>query len=326
MKVHVIMDVSALFYASFHANSKEREDILLAMVNKNFMDTINKNAREHKSDEIVLAFDGKSNWRKSYTRKAAHKGNESCLTVKKYKGTRRQKLTDAERAKLEKFDGFVNEFRIMLQEYTGLLVLQHDRLEADDLIAGYIQRFEGDKHVIISGDRDYLQLQRFKNVTQYDPVRSKWLTLAEYDFDPDYFMFHKCIRGDQGDNVMSAYPRIYETKIKAAYEDDYACVNVFKHKFDIEYLDERNGEVLKKSLVTEQVFEENEMLMDLTKQPEVIRELIAESIDNAFNTRGKYSMVHFLRYCGKMDFQHLIHNIGNYNKLLMGPPRNTGFD
>lgn len=325
MKTNVIMDVSNLFYSSFHAHSKEREDILLAMSNKSFMDIINKRAREHQSDEVVLAFDGKRNWRKSFTRNAQREGNTTCLTYKKYKGTRRQKMTDSERAKLERFDEHVVEFREMLKEYTGLLILQDERLEADDLISGYIQMHPNDSHIIISGDRDYLQLQRFKNVVQIDPIKNKKLTLVEYDHDPNYFMFVKCIRGDGGDNVMSAYPRIRETKIKLAYEDDYECVNVMKHKYEIEYLDEITGAACKKKLNTEAVFEENEMLMDLTKQPDVIQELIVSSIKNSIETRGTYNMVKFLKFCGKNDFQHLIQSIGNYNKLLKGPKRDLNF-
>lgn len=323
MKTNVIMDVSNLFYSSFHAHNKESDSILMAMVNKNFMDIINKHYREHKCDEVVLAFDGKKNWRKTYTKNAPDPDNEGCLTYKKYKGHRREKLTDAERRKLEMFDEHVIEFREMLQQYTGLLVLQHDKLEADDLIAGYIHMHQDEAHIIVSQDRDYLQLQRYKNVIQIDPKTGKKLTLAEYDHDPEYFMFQKCIRGDGGDNVISAYPRVRETKIKAAYEDDYERNNLMKHKFEVEYLCPKTGDVLKRNYVTEEVFEENEMLMDLCKQPDVIRQMIERSINASIENRGKYNMVKFLRYCGRMDFQHIIHSIQNYNKLLKGPPQSA---
>lgn len=326
MKTNIILDVSALFYSWFHMHSKERDDILMALVNKGFMDCINKQARENKSDDVVLAFDGKMNWRKSYTKNAQRKGNDHCETVKKYKGTRRQKLTDSERAKLEKFDEFVIEFREMMKEYTGLLVLQHERLEADDLIAGYVRMHPNEAHIIISQDRDYLQLQRYKNVTQIEPLKNKRLTLLDYDMDADYFMFMKCFRGDSGDNVMSSYPGVRETKIKAAYTDDYACLALMKHRFEMEFIDSVTGELVTKKLQTEKVFEENEMLMDLTKQPEVIQAMIERSIKDSIANRGTYDMIKFLRYCSKMDFQHLIESIQNYNKLLKGPPKNINFD
>lgn len=323
MKTNVIMDVSNLFYSSFHAYSKERDDILMAMVNKSFMDIINKHYREHKCDEVVLAFDGKKNWRKTYTKHAPNGDNEDCLTYKKYKGHRREKMTEAELRKLEIFDEHVVEFREMLKEFTGLLVLQHERLEADDLIAGYIQMHPKDSHIIVSQDRDYLQLQRFPNVVQIDPKTNKKLTLVDYDHDPEYFMYQKCIRGDGGDNVMSAYPRVRETKIKASYEDDYERTAVMKHKFEVEYLHPKTGELVKRNYVTEDVFEENEMLMDLTKQPDVIKDMIERSIERSIENRGTYNMVKFLRFCGRMDFQHIIQSIQNYNKLLKGPPKSA---
>ena len=319
MKTNVVMDVSNLFRMSFHAHSKEQDDILLAMANKSFMDSINKHARESKCDEVVLAFDGSRNWRKALTRNAPLEGNDDCVTYKKYKGQRKDKLTEKELEKLARFDEHVVEFREMIREYTGLLVLHHERLEADDLIGGFVSSRRNEKHLIISADRDYLQLMRYPGVTQLDPKTGKKLSLIDYDHDPEYFMFQKCIRGDGGDNVMSAYPRVRETKIKAAYVDDFERNNLMQHKFDVAYLHPKSGDPIVKSFVTSEVFEENEMLMDLTKQPEIIQDMIKSAIENAFATRGTYHMVKFLRYCNRMDFQHLIQNIQNYNKLLKGP-------
>lgn len=306
------MDVSNLFYSSFHAYSKENDNILLAMANKSFMDIINKYYKETQCDEVVLAFDGSKNWRKTYT------AQPHAITYKKYKGQRRQKLTEKELRKLQNFDEHVVEFREMLKTYTGLLVLQHDRLEADDLISGYIQMHPKERHLIISADRDYLQLLRYPNVDIMDPKTGKRLTLEEYDDDPEYFMFMKCIRGDAGDNVISAYPRLYATKIKEAYTDDFKRNNIMQHNFEASYIDS-DGVAKVKNMKTEEVFEENEMLMDLSKQPDVIQDIIKKSIQTSIDTRGKYHMVKFLRYCNRMDFQHLIQNISKYNKLLRGP-------
>jgi hypothetical protein len=319
MKTNVILDVSNLFYSSFYAHSKEQDNILLAMANKSFMDIINKYSRETKSDEVVLAFDGSRNWRKSYTKNAPDADNPGCLTYKKYKGHRREKMTDKEKQKLEVFDKHVIEFREMLKEYTGLLILHNDRLEADDLIAGFIKMHPGEKHLIVSQDRDYLQLLRYSHVSILDPKTGKQLTLIEYDHDPDFFMFQKCIRGDAGDNVISSYPRIREPKIKAAYEDDYELTNLLNHEFDVEYLCPKTGTLVKRHYVTKDVFEENAMLMDLTSQPTAVKEIMNTSIKQSLENRGTYHMVKFLRFCNRMDFQHIIQNITNYNKLLRGP-------
>lgn len=321
MKKNLVLDVSNLFRMSFHAHSKEQDDILLAMANKSFMDIINKYYRENQCDEVVLAFDGAKNWRKTFTKRAPDEKNDDCVTFKVYKGNRRDKMTDAELEKLKRFDEHVVEFREMLKEYTGLLVLHHERLEADDLIGGFIASKRKESHLIVSADRDYLQLQRFPNVTQLDPKTGKKLNLIDYDNDAEFFMFQKCVRGDAGDNVMSAYPRVRETKIKAAYNEDYERNNLMQNTFEVTYIHPKTGDAIVKKFTTGEVFEENEMLMDLTKQPEVIQEMITESIKRGFENRGTYHMVKFLRYCNRMDFQHLIGSIQNYNKLLRGPVR-----
>lgn len=313
MKTNVIMDVSSLFYSTYYAMSKEQDDILYAMANKSFMDIINKHFKESGCDEVILAFDGKKNWRKSYTTSG------DALTYKKYKGHRREKMTDAERSRLERFDAHVIEFREMLKEYTGLLVLQHERLEADDLIAGYVKMHKGEKHLIISPDRDYLQLLRYPHVSILDPRTNKQLTLMEYDNDPDYFMFHKCLRGDAGDNVMSSYPRLHAAKIKAAWTDDFTLNNIMKHSFTVKYTDRVTGDAREVSYKTLEAYDENVMLMDLTRQPEVIQEMIVKSINKSKRVRGSYNMVKFMQYCNRMDFQHLLQSISRYNKLLKGP-------
>jgi hypothetical protein len=187
------------------------------------------------------------------------------------------------------------------------------------MIAGYVRMHKNEKHIIVSRDRDYLQLLRFPNVSIFDPADGKFLDLKKYDGDPKYFMFFKCIRGDTGDNVIAAYPRVREPKIKSAYENDFDRNNMMQHAYEVEYLDKRTGDMKKKNLVVGEVFEENELLMDLTKQPEAIREMIYESILDAKDNRGKYNMIKFLRFCSRAGFQHLISDINKYNKLLKGP-------
>lgn len=315
MKVNLLIDVNALLYSVFFAALKEQEDILLAWANKTFMDTINKASKDYKSDEVILAFDGKFNWRKKYT------ASKYALTYKKYKGHRRDRLTEAEKRKLEVFDGHVAEFREMLKEHTGLLVLHHDKLEADDLIAGYVQMHQDEAHVILSPDGDYLQLQKYKNVTQIDPRRGKKMDLSEYDNNPDYFIFRKCIRGDASDNVISAKPNIRETRIKKAFNDDFEYNNLMNETFSVEYICDTTGEVKSVTYKTGDVFAENELLMNLSCQPDHIREIINSTITEAIENRGNYNMVSFLKFCKKMDFRHIIDNISAYNKLLKGPSK-----
>lgn len=316
MKTNVLLDISGILYRNFYGMTKEKTDIIIAMANMAAFDSVNFNFKKYGCDETVLAFDGKKNWRKAYTRRSP-----DVVTYKQYKGNRRNDLTQSEKLKLEKFDEHVAEFREIITSHTGLLVLFNDYLEADDLIAGYVQSRPNEKHIIVSQDRDFLQLQRQPNVFQEDPKTKKMLTLEEYDDDADYFMFQKCIRGDAGDWVMSSRPRLRIEKLKAAYNNDYERNNLMKYQFKVEYVCEKSGLPKEKEFTTGDVFEENEMLMDLSAQPNGIRELIMESIEASVENRGRFDMIKFLKFCGRHDLQHLIQNLTKYTGMLKGPRR-----
>ena len=51
--------------------------------------------------------------------------------------------------------------------------------------------------MIISGDKDFVQLQSYMNVKQFDPVRKKFITHN----NPDVFVKEHILKGDQGDGV-----------------------------------------------------------------------------------------------------------------------------
>ena len=53
------------------------------------------------------------------------------------------------------------------------------------------------KILILSGDKDFVQLQTYGNVRQYDPVRKKWITHNS----PQRYLFEHILKGDPGDGV-----------------------------------------------------------------------------------------------------------------------------
>jgi hypothetical protein len=57
--------------------------------------------------------------------------------------------------------------------------------------------------LVLSGDKDYVQLHRYANVKQYNPVQKKWVQ----NNNPDKYLEEHIIRGDAGDgvpNILSA--------------------------------------------------------------------------------------------------------------------------
>ncbi len=311
---HLIIDVSNILHRTFHAHIKEAVDVNVSMCHHSALLTINKYFNEHKPDELVLAFDNYS-WRKAYTAEL-----DECVTYKKYKGNRRKNLSPSDKAKLEEFESHIGEFINLFREKTRVVVLERKWLEADDLIAGYIQYHNDDSHVLISGDKDFMQLLVRNDLTLIDPDTNKERTLEEFDNDPDYFMFVKCIRGDNGDNVISSYPRIRETKLKEAYRDPLLLTNIMQHKFTVLINDDDDATVKEEEFITEEVFTENVLLMDLTAQPDHIRELINKEIERGISERGKFNYMEFLRFCGKYELTRIRDSIDRFVPMLTVKP------
>jgi len=158
-------------------------------------------------------------------------------------------------------------------------------------------------------------LIRSDNVKLIDPATGKdRRKLLEDDFggDVEYFLFEKCIRGDTGDNVQSAFPGVRKTRIKKAYNDAYERVNLMNETWSIGV----PGEDDYKEFVVKELFEENRLLMDLREQPGVIQDRIKETIEEAFEDPGSYSYFHFLKFLGKYELKKVAESIDNFVPML----------
>lgn len=318
----LVFDASNILYKSFHANERiyeQRtkytapgldadddgvpEDVQKAgLAHHLALSMFNKYYKQCKPDQVVLCFD-RSNWRKEYTR------SDKCLSGAVYKGNRRQDMTPAQQELFTRFCEHINEFEQIIRDHTGIVSLAADRLEADDLIAGVVQQLPADtKITIVSADRDLMQLLRHENVVLLDPTSGQPRTLSEYDYNADYFIFHKCMRGDQGDNVRSALPRVRSTKIEKAFKDPFEYDALMK----TEWTNEEG-----KKMVVGQLFQENKMLMDLSSQPDDIKELIKQTVDEGFANPGTFNHFKFVKFCGRYQLRKVVEQLHVYMDLLV---------
>ena len=90
----------------------------------------------------------------------------------------------------------MNMIRDEVIEEIPLLTFEVDHMEADDLISALI-RYPHEKHIIVSSDNDFQQLQIFPNVAQYSPLTQKLVKCA----DPEGYLEEHIIRGDKGDGI-----------------------------------------------------------------------------------------------------------------------------
>ncbi len=265
-----------------------------------FMSSISKHLNHTKADEVIICFDKGKSWRYHYTK------SEKCLSRKEYKGNRRQNMTPSEIEMYENYKATIKLAIEFFSNHTGVKTICVDGLEGDDLIAEIVTRNTNDRYTIISTDKDLTQLIS-DNVVLYDPGSNK---ARECD-DVDYFMFFKCIRGDTGDNVASAFPRVREAKIQQAYNDEFQRLNLMAETWK----DHEDRE-----FVVGDLFKENDLLMNLRHQPDDIKTLMKSSVDEALTKSGEIIRVFAIgKSCRELGLSSVAVNLTNHLAWVCGP-------
>lgn len=283
----LIVDTSNILFRVAAANNKHNgsaED-LAGLSMHSSLNTLKSFYRKVAPDQMAVAFEGKQNWRKTYT------NSPECVSKRGYKANR------VKGESMVAFYELIGAFEGLVREHTSLVALSHPELEGDDMIGGYAQYYaaKGDDVTILSGDKDFVQLLKNPRIKLLNPDDGKYRTIE----DPEYFMFEKAIRGDAGDNVMSAYPRVRSTRILKAFTDEYERTNMFNETW--EFCDPTTGE--KRTYRVGDLFEENQLLMNLERQPAHIREKIIQTIEHEAVHTGKFSLFHFVKFCGKFQLK-----------------------
>ena len=272
--------------------------------------TVHKYYKKFKPDQIAFTFEGGRNWRKTYTK------SSEAVSGNVYKANR------VKDASMEPYFQMMDSFREVMTAHTSAIILRNDLCEGDDMFAAYVQANSNgvDTIIGISGDRDFVQLLKFPGFRLINPDSGKDRNQPgdkEYYEDIDYFVFKKCVRGDMGDYVFSAFPRVREDKIKKAYADPLYRAEFMRNTWDIK---DDDGNVVKTNVVGE-LFEENRLLMDLTAQPDNIRELMMQTVKEAEANIGTYSNFHFLRFLGKNGLNTIAEHIDQYTDMLCANTR-----
>ena len=318
MKKHVVVDVSNIFWRSISAMNKydsPNKEEAAALGLHGCLVTLKKHYNNIKPNEVAIVFEGKNNWRKEYTK------SSECYSGRLYKGNR---IKDPSMAVL--YD-VMDSFKELAKDCTALTVLQHDHLEGDDLIAGYAQYHAAlnDEVIILSGDRDFVQLLDNRNISIVNPADGSKRTL----FDScgvdsaEYFMFEKCFRGDPGDNVLPALPRVRGTKLQKAFgvkdgtydpllTDSFELSNLFNSTWN--HIHPETGE--SRIMHVQKMFEENNTLMNLSAQPDHIRKLINEVIEDAKLNRAKFNFFKFNKFLGENNLAQIAEHPQDFIKLL----------
>ena len=136
--------------------------------------------------EVVIVADGAGNWRKE--------------AYPQYKANRK-KSRDESSIDWENVFRIINMVRDEIRDNFPYKVMHQYGCEADDVIAQIaLETQEFGKHepvMIVSADKDFIQLQKYDNIKQFSPMTKKYV---KHD-NPRLYMMEHIFRGDGGDGV-----------------------------------------------------------------------------------------------------------------------------
>lgn len=321
----ILIDAHNLFFRGRHAVRGDI-DLKVGMCLHVMFNAIRKCWNDFDGSHVVFAFDQRS-WRKDFYAPYKRKRHDA-IAAKSPDELEEDKIF------YEAFD----DFRQFVKEKTNCTVLDEPHLEADDLIAGWIQHHPDHNHVIISTDTDYYQLLSH-NVKQYNGVTEELHTLnGIFDRngkpvidnktkepkiipDPEWLLFMKIIRGDTSDNIFSAYPgvRVKGSKNKVglqeAFEDRTAKGFAWNTLMLSRWVDHEGVE---HRVIDD--YERNRTLIDLSAQPPHIRAMLDEAIKkHAVPKTVSQVGIRLLKFCGIYDLRRVSDSVHSYADAFTAP-------
>lgn len=238
----IVFDVSNLFYISAYRLQKKNIKNNNYNINTIYSNTIQFMRKLYyffKSKHIIFACDSTQYyWRSKYF--SEYKKNRKMTTLRKN----------------------VRNSIKFFKEKNFKLCIEVPGCEADDIIYCLINYKIHNNIIIVSSDRDFIQLQSTR-VRLFNPHTYKFRKIPE---KLEYELFIKCIRGDVSDNIPSAYPYVRESLIKEAYYNPYKFFIFMKKKLS------DNIAVYKK-------YQRNRLLIDMKFLPKKYISLIKILID-----------------------------------------------
>ena len=326
MANYILVDTANTFFRARHVI---RGDLTtkIGMALHISLNSVKKAWADFDGTHVVFCLEGRS-WRKDFYE-----------PYKRNRSEARSALTEAQQEEEKVFWETFDSFKDFVTEKTNCSVLHNPVLEADDLIAGWIQAHPKDNHVIISTDGDFAQLIA-PNVKQYNGVSNTIITHEGYFDDkkkqpiidkktgnarlapnPEYMLFEKCMRGETSDNVFSAYPGV-RTK---GTRNKVGLVEAFEDKHTKGY--NWNNMMLQRWVDHEGVehrvlddYNRNVTLCDLSAQPSNIRSVIDDTINQAIQSPKAITQVgmKLMKYCAKWDLQRVSEQAQLYAEPLNG--------
>ena len=235
--------------------------------------------------EMVLCYDSKKYWRRDY--------------FPNYKSNRKKDRANSGLDWNTIFET-LNNIRDEIKEIFPYKVLEVEGAEADDVIASIVQHVaetpsEFEHILILSGDKDFIQLQKHNFVKQYSPTLKKFVK----GIDPDIYIREHVLKGDRSDGV----PNFLSPD--NTFVDELRQKPLSKKKLetwiDLEPSDYCSDEMMRN-------YQRNTTLIDLECIPSDLKVKILEEYQNA--EHGDRSKL--LNYFINKRLKNLMNDIGDF--------------
>lgn len=184
----ILIDLNQVLLAGLMAqisgqkNLKLEEDLVRHLVLNIIRGHVKQFRREY--GEVVLCCDNKKYWRKEF--------------FPFYKASRK-KTREKSDLDWHLIFNILGNLKQELKDHFPYKSIDVDGAEADDIIGTLVPIYAGEnnKILILSSDGDFLQLQMYKNVKQYNPTQKKFIKSE----NPAAELKEKIIKGDKGDGI-----------------------------------------------------------------------------------------------------------------------------
>lgn len=243
-----------------------------------------RNKYKNKYGEIVICTDFHSSWRK-----------EVFPFYKAHRKVERDKQKAEKGMDWSALFETINKIIIEIDTFFPYKVIRVEHAEGDDVIAVLSRTFK-EKSLIVSSDKDFSQLYKYKWIRQFSPMKQKMLN----DIDPIMYLKEHIIRGDKGDGI----PNILS-------DDDCIVSGVrqksISKKKIVNWLDQDPhdfNDEMKRGWIR------NKILIDF----DLIPKNIATAILEQYNEEKKYQQGQLINYFIKNRLKYLMENMGDFTK------------
>ena len=259
-----------------HKNVKIEESMVRHMILNSLRSYNTKFSNEY--GPIVIACDNGKIWRKNI--------------FPYYKANRKKNNEKSEVDWVALYE-FMAKIRNELKEFSPYRIIDVDHAEADDIIGALVNHFMVEKILILSGDKDFIQLHRH-NVVQYDPTRTKWISKD----DPILYLKELILKGDTSDGIPNVRSNdnclvIGERQSSMTKPRMEILLNTPPEEYDT---------------ITKRNFDRNQQLIDLSFTP---KEIVEESLKQYYeqNDRNRKKLT---EYFMKYNMKYLISQISEF--------------